>query len=83
MIQRRINHFAAAMAMFVAIREAMLLPSAFEQQAALGEIGPYKSRGKGRGTPSKRYGNKAGAYRPHQGKREMERRREQRARDAL
>jgi hypothetical protein len=42
---------------------------------ALSKLGTYKSRGKGRGTPSRRYGNPPGRYSPHQGAREMERRR--------
>jgi len=37
----------------------------------------YKSRGKGRGTISPRFGNKSGKYRPHQGARECARRRQQ------
>lgn len=34
----------------------------------------YTSRGHGRGTPSRRYGNRPGAYSPHQGIRECTRR---------
>lgn len=68
------NMFARAIAMFSAINAAMALP--FEQRdAALGKVGLYKSRGKGRGTPSRRYGNRPGRYMPHQGDRECFRRR--------
>lgn len=35
----------------------------------------YRSRGHGRGSPSRRYGNPDGKYMPHQGPRECERRR--------
>ena len=54
----------------------MALPIA-ERLKALGGLEPYKSRGKGRGAPSRRYGNKSGKYMPHQGARECARRREQ------
>lgn len=47
---RRINHFKRARAMFAAIAATMALPMA-EQAAAMAAIGPYCSRGKGRGTP--------------------------------
>lgn len=71
---RRINHFARAIAMFAAVAAAMKLDG-MDRVNALAGIGPYKSRGKGRGTPSRRYGNPGGRYMPHQGAREMERRR--------
>lgn len=45
-----------------------------ERQAALATIKPYRSRGKGRGSISPRFGNESGKYRPHQGKRECARR---------
>lgn len=40
-----------------------------------GKLGAYKSRGHGRGTPSRRYGSRPGKYEPHQGAKECERRR--------
>lgn len=39
-----------------------------------GRLGAYKSRGHGRGTPSRRYGSRPGAYSPHQGAQERIRR---------
>lgn len=71
---RRINHFARAIAMFRLVAAASKLKGT-ERLDAMAEIGPYKSRGKGRGTPSRRYGNPDGRYMPHQGERECERRR--------
>lgn len=71
------NGFKLARMMFAAIAAAMQLPSRGEQQLALGQIGPYISRGKGRGSPSRRYGNPPGKYWPHQGERETARRRRQ------
>jgi hypothetical protein len=51
-------------------------------QAALAAIGPYKSRGHGRGKAfdKQRHGNKSGKYAPHQGKCECARRLAQMAR---
>lgn len=69
-----ITTFKWAKQMFAAIAAAMALPLRGDQQAALGLIGDYRSRGKGRGTPSRRYGNPAGKYTPHQGKQEIARR---------
>lgn len=60
--------FARARAMFALVAAAM------GDMVKLAAIGQYKSRGHGRGTPSRRYGNKAGKYMPHQGKRECARR---------
>lgn len=74
-VGRRINHFKAAQEMFDAIRAALGLPSEVEKQSAMAKIKPYRSRGKGRGTPSQRFGNKGGKYEPHQGPRECARRR--------
>jgi hypothetical protein len=68
------NMFARALVMFAAVAAAMKLEGTARLDA-LNEIGPYKSRGKGRGTPSRRYGNRSGIYKPHQGARECERRR--------
>lgn len=69
--------FARAKAMLAAIAAAMVLATEVERQRALDSIGPYRSRGKGRGTPSRRYGNTPGKYLPHQGERERARRRSQ------
>jgi hypothetical protein len=51
-----------------------LIQAAIGDSAKLAAIGPYKSRGHGRGSPSRRYGNKPGKYMPHQGAQEIERR---------
>lgn len=48
------QHFKRALMMFAAIRAAMSLPMG-QQQAALAAIGPYRSRGKGRGTPPRNF----------------------------
>lgn len=61
--------FARARAMLALIAAAM------GNSVKLAAIGPYKSRGHGRGTPSRRYGSKAGKYMPHQGANECLRRR--------
>lgn len=45
-----------------------------EREAALEALGPYVSRGKGRGSVNRVYGNKPGKYTPHQGARECARR---------
>lgn len=64
----RNNPFARAMAMLQAVL------AAGGDMGKLAALGPYVSRGKGRGSPSRRYGNKPGKYMPHQGKRECARR---------
>ena len=64
----RSNPFARATAMLQLVLAAMGNP------AKLAAIGTYVSRGKGRGSPPRRYGNKPGKYMPHQGKRECARR---------
>jgi hypothetical protein len=69
--------FKHAIAMFAAISAALALPLE-DRDTAMGKIDAYRSRGKGRGTASKRYGNKPGKYMPHQGARECARRVEQR-----
>ena len=69
-----ITSFKMAKAMFAAIAAAMALPLRGDQLAALGQIGDYRSRGKGRGSPSRRYGNPPGKYAPHQGQQERLRR---------
>lgn len=60
--------FARAIALFALISAAM------GDSLKLAAIGQYKSRGHGRGSPSRRYGSKPGKYVPHQGKQECERR---------
>lgn len=60
--------FARAIAMF------SLIAAAMGDSLKLAAIGQYKSRGHGRGSPSRRYGNKPGKYLPHQGKQECVRR---------
>ena len=67
--------FRRATAMFEAIATILAsTPNPSERQRALGELDPYRSRGKGRGSFNFRFSNKDGKYRPHQGKREMARR---------
>ena len=73
-MKANITAFKLAKQMFAAIAAAMALPLRGDQQAALGQIGPYRSRGKGRGSPSRRFGNPPGKYAPHQGKQEIARR---------
>lgn len=68
--------FARASALFSLIAAVASLPKS-EQAAAFAGIGAYRSRGKGRGTPPRRFGNPSGRYSPHQGEREMARRRRQ------
>jgi hypothetical protein len=59
--ERRIEHFKAARKLFEAIADTHKLPP-IEQQMALAKLPAYESRGHGRGTPSRRYGNKPGKY---------------------
>ncbi len=59
--------FSRALAMMALIQAAM------GDAAKMATIGQYKSRGHGRGSPSRRYGNKPGKYMPHQGAQEIER----------
>lgn len=66
--------FSRAIAMMALIQAAM------GDSLKLAAISPYKSRGHGRGSPSRRYGNKPGKYSPHQGKQECARRMSQEAR---
>ena len=66
--------FKRSKAIFAAIAAAMALANIGERKEALGGIPQYRPRGKGRGTPSKRFGNKAGKYTPHQGANECARR---------
>ena len=53
-------------------------PSVADRTAALAAIPPYRSRGKGRGSADRNYGNKPCKYTPHQGARECARRVRQR-----
>lgn len=71
---KRTDHFKRAYAMFVAIAAAQATLVLADRMVALDAVGVYKSRGKGRGTASRRYGNKAGKYTPHQGHQERVRR---------
>jgi len=66
--------FARSKMIFAAIAAAMSLAGIGERKDAMGRIGQYRARGKGRGTPSKRFGNPAGKYTPHQGAKECARR---------
>ncbi len=74
-VGRRINHFKAAQEMVEKIKAALGMSNEVEKRLAMAQIKPYRSRGKGRGTPSKQFGNKGGRYLPHQGVRECARRR--------
>lgn len=64
--------FNRSMAMLSAFSAA--LSSGMTNLAMLG-LPDYKSRGKGRGTKPRRFGNNAGRYQPHQGAGEIQRRR--------
>jgi hypothetical protein len=66
------NPFARAHQMMAAIAAAMSLGGS-AQRDALADIGQYRSRGKGRGTASKKFGNPRGKYTPHIGAKEQER----------
>lgn len=66
--------FGRAKEMMAAIAAIMRLPAVVEREAKLHALGGYRSRGKGRGTPSRRYGNPPGAYMPHQGPHERAKR---------
>lgn len=68
--------FSLARRMFAAIAAAMTIADTAERQQRLRAIGPYRSRGKGRGTPSRRYGNacnNGGKGYAHQGPQERAR----------
>lgn len=69
------QEFAAAIAMAGAIQAIMQNATlAFsEKQHRISLLGPLRHRGKGRGAPSRNYGN-APHNTPHQGKRECARR---------
>jgi hypothetical protein len=72
--------FRRAKLMFAAIAAAMAAPDLVTRQAKLGAIGPYRSRGHGRGLTTyangrgSRGGNNAGMGVPHQGRQECLRR---------
>lgn len=59
--------------MFAALAAAADLPMA-ARVAAEALIGPYRSRGKGRGTPPRNHLPRPNKYLPHQGARECARR---------
>jgi hypothetical protein len=68
------NAFSRSIAMMAAIAAAMSIGSTWERKAALDGIGPYVSRGKGRGKSAKWTGGSARSkYMPHIGKKEQER----------
>lgn len=75
------NAFQRALAMMAALSAAMALPQA-QQAAALASIGPYKSRGKGRGNVSKTYRTNPKKFTPN-GAREVARRQRQIAKGLL
>lgn len=72
--------FITAKRMFAAIAAAFAQPDIVSRQAALSAIGPYLSRGHGRGTVTyangrgSRGGNNGGMGMPHQGRQECLRR---------
>jgi hypothetical protein len=79
---RRPEPFARAKFMAAALAAAIGAAASFgplQRQSALAEamarVGQYRSRGKGRGTPSRNYGNRSDNAPAHQGEREMLRRR--------
>lgn len=76
-------NYAGAKAVFAAIAAAMAIGNELDRKRAFGEIPQYRPRGKGRGTPSKKFGNPGGKYTPHQGSKECARRVRQMKRDAL
>lgn len=63
--------FRAAQMMFAAIAAAMAIPMPLQRAQAMADIGPYKGRGKGRGTPSRNWLRSASRYKPHQGLKEV------------
>lgn len=66
--------FSRSIAMMTAI--AGLMQQGIAMPAIAASTGPYVSRGKGRGTPSRNFMRGAGRskYEPHQGKQEIARR---------
>lgn len=69
------NPFARANAMMAVIAAAMSLNTSWERKTALDAIGPYKSRGKGRGGRGTKWlgGSARSKYMPHAGAKERER----------
>jgi hypothetical protein len=68
------NAFSRSMAMAAAIAAAMQAGSKWDVQQALNAIGPYQSRGKGKGKSAKWLGGSARSkYMPHIGAKEQER----------
>jgi len=66
----QIRHFHRAIAMMQAIATAMAMP-AHLQQGELNKIGPYRSRGKGRGRASSlSFVKNRSKYEPHYGAKE-------------
>ncbi|PRZ56145.1 hypothetical protein BX589_102346 [Paraburkholderia fungorum] len=66
--------FARAQMMMAAIAAAMSLTNLGQRNAAMAEIGPYQSRGKGRGKGAKVTVRPARSkYMPHTGAKEQER----------
>lgn len=68
------NPFARAQMMMAAIAAAMSISNVGARQAALAQIGPYQSRGKGRGKSAKvTVRPSRSKYMPHIGAKEQER----------
>lgn len=67
------NPFARAIAMMAMIRDIMQLGDVAQRQERLRRLNPYRSRGKGRGTPSRNFGNRSGVAYPHHSARERAR----------
>ena len=75
-----VDHFKRARLMFAAIGAILANPNLgmASRDAELAKIGPYRSRGKGRGSVERNYFrpycNNGGRNIPHQGEREIARR---------
>jgi hypothetical protein len=76
-MKRQVQHYKAAIAMVREIQAAQSLATPIEVADAMAKIKPLVHRGKGKGVNPKRHNAAAGRsrYSPHQGQREMERRR--------